>query len=101
MERGTFVFMAAEQGIQRAVWILEVDGTVEILGPECRGSHLQNKLPICLLSWSSVSSFSTHTTCSKCKATPTILSWKSRNLSAVPSTCIVDKFSHFLHAVDR
>lgn len=37
-----------------------MDGTVEILGPECRGSHLQNKLPICLLSWSSVSSFSTH-----------------------------------------
>jgi hypothetical protein len=34
MERVTFVFMAAEQGIQRTVWILEVDDTVEILGPE-------------------------------------------------------------------
>jgi hypothetical protein len=101
MERRTFAFMAAEQGIQRAFWILEVDGTFEILGPESRGSHLQNKLPIYLLSWSSVSSFSNHAACSKCKATPTILTWKSRKLSAVPSTCIVDTFSHFLHAVDR
>jgi len=81
MERGTFVFMAAEQGIQRAVWILEVDGTVEILGPECRGSHLQNKLLICLLSWSSVSSFSNHATCNKCKATPTIILEKQELVS--------------------
>jgi hypothetical protein len=96
MERGTFVLLAVEQAIQRAVWILEMDGTVEILEPESRGSYLQNKLPMCLFSWSSMSSFSNYATCSKCKATPTILSWKSRNLLAVPST-----FSHFLHAVDR
>ena len=93
--------MAAEQGIQRADCILEMDGIVEILGPECIGSHPQNKLPICLLRWSSVSSFSNHATCSKCKAIPTILCWKSRILSAVPSTHTVHTFCHFLHTADR
>jgi hypothetical protein len=53
MERGTFVFMAAEQGIQRAVWILKVDGTDEILGPEYRitsaeqVAHLSTQLVFC------------------------------------------------------
>jgi len=46
--------MAAEQGIQRAVWILEVDGSVEILGPEMQRvtpaeqvAHLSTQLVFC------------------------------------------------------
>jgi hypothetical protein len=53
MENGTFVVIAVEQGIHRAVWILGMHGTVEILRPGWRITsaekvvHLYTQLVFC------------------------------------------------------